>query len=151
MNRTLAFYCQGDKRVKKDYFLTNYDETNEYVRLKIELENIGYEVHSLDVFQKQKRNPNICIFLDIPTFNINKVINKKYTKSIAMLREAELINPINYDKNISTQFNIILTWKRELLDNKKYYFFPSTRFVKKHKIDVENYLDRKLCVLINSN
>jgi hypothetical protein len=151
MNKTIAFYCQSDDRVKNDYFLDNYDETNEYVRLRNELKNLDYEVHSLDVFQQQNIKPNICIFLDIPTFNINKVIDKKYTKSIAMLREAELISKINYDIDRHKEFDVILTWKIELIDDKKYFFYPSTRFVYKNKIKVQNLLNRKLCTLINSN
>jgi len=149
MNKTIAFYCQGDDRVKNDYFLDNYDDTNEYVRLKNELVKDGYEVHSLDVYQKQNIITDICIFLDIPTFSINKIIDKK-TKAIAFLREAEIVNSINYDKNRHKEFDKILTWKKDLVDNKKYFYISSTRFVKKD-IKVENHNNRKLCVLVNSN
>ena len=152
MNKTVAFYCQSDKRVQNDFFLTNYDDTNEYVKLSNELKKDDYEVHSLDVYNKQNIHPKICIFLDIPTFPISKVIDNNKTKSIAMLREAELINKINYDENRHKEFDIVLTWKRKLVDNKKYFYFPSTRFVKSYKLkDVDNYINRKLCVLINSN
>lgn len=151
INKTIAFYCQSDSRVKNDYFLDNYDDTNEYVRLAKKLRNEGYEVHSLDIYKKKKITPTICIFLDIPTFHISKVINTKKTKSIVMLREAELISKINYDTRRHNEFNGVLTWKRDLIDNKKYFFYPSTRFDKSLKIDVINFLNRKLCVLINSN
>jgi len=147
--KTIAFYCQGDKRVKNDYFLDNYDDTNEYVRLRNELVRDGYDVHSLDIYQKQNIIPNICIFLDIPTFSINKIIDKK-TKTIAFLREAEIISSINYDKNRHKEFDKILTWKKDLIDNNKYFYISSTRFVKKD-IEVKNFNDRKLCVLVNSN
>jgi len=148
MFKTIAFYHQSDKRVKNDYFLDNYDNTNEYVKFRDEL---GYEVHSLDIYTKQKREPDICIFLDMPTFNIEKVIDRTKTKTVVMLREAEMISGRNYDKNRHNEFDIVLTWKRDLVDNKKYFFFPSTRFVKSKISDVENYLNRKLLTLINSN
>jgi len=147
----LAFYCQYDKRVNEDYFLLNYPMTNEYVKLTYELKQNEYEVHTLDVYKKQNTHSDICIFLDIPSFSIDKIIDKQKTKAIAMLREAELINKINYDKKRHDEFDVILTWKNSLIDNQKYFFFPSTRFVKEQKIEVENLIDRKLCTLINSN
>lgn len=151
ISNTIAFYCQSDNRVKEDYFLDNYDETNEYVRLANELRKDGYEVHSLDIYKSQNVEPNICIFLDIPTFNINKVIDIKKTKSIAILREAELVSRINYDIKRHNEFDLILTWKKDLVDNNKYLYCPSTRFVKSSEVKVVNILDRKLCCLINSN
>jgi len=147
----LAFYCQYDKRVNEDYFLLNYPMTNEYVKLTYELKQDEYEVHTLDVYKKQNIHPDICIFLDIPILSINKIIDKQKTKAIAILREAELINKINYNKNRHDEFDVILTWKNSLVDSQKYFFFPSTRFVKEQKIEVENFIDRKLCVLVNSN
>ena len=103
------------------------------------------------MYKKQNIHPKICIFLDIPTFPISKVIDNNKTKSIAMLREAELINKINYDKNRHKEFDIVLTWKSVLVDNKKYFFLPSTRFDKSLKLHIKNFTNRKLCVLINSN
>ena len=151
INKTVAFYCQSDNRVKEDYFLDNYDETNEYVRLANELRKDGYTVHSLDLYKKDMISPDVCIFLDIPTFPISEIIDIKKTKSIAMLREAELISKVNYDKNRHKEFDLILTWKRDLVDNHRYFYFPSTRFVKSVKVKVDNALKRKLCCLINSN
>ena len=87
-----------------DVDVKNYDETNEYVRLRSGLTKIGYEVHSLNIFQKQNIKPNICIFLDIPKRNINKIINTKVTKSIVLLREADMISSIKK----------VLKWKNDL-------------------------------------
>lgn len=147
----IAFYCQYDKRVNDDHFLLNYPITNEYVRLTHELREDGYEVHTLDIYKKQNIHPDICIFLDIPTVNIDKFIDKNMTQSIVLLREPELVNKLNYDKKRHSEFDYILTWKSDLLDSKKYFFFPSTKFIRNAKIDVENIFVRKLCVLINSN
>ena len=116
-----------------------------------DLKRIGYEIHTLDIYKNQNVDPDICIFLDMPTFSTNKIINKKKTKSIVMLREAEIINKINYDKKRHQEFDFILTWKNSLINNKKYFFFPSTRYVFSGRATVKDYLDRKLCVLINSN
>ena len=41
----------------------------------------------------------------------------------------------NYDKNRHQEFDIIVTWKHSLIDNIKYLFYPSTRFVKLQKIE----------------
>jgi len=150
-NKSIAFYHQSDNRVKNDYFLEHYDNTNEYVRFAKELKKDGYRVHSLDIYQKQNIHPQICIFLDVPTLSISQIVDIKNTKTIAMLREAELINKINYDTKKHKEFDIILTYKRALLDNKKYLFCPSTRFLLENKLNVKNIFNRKLLVLINSN
>jgi hypothetical protein len=151
MNNKIAFYHESDPNVMNDNLIDNYDDTNEYVNFTNKLRDLSCQVHTLDVFQKQKMSPDICIFLDIPKKSINIIINTKVTKSVVLLREADMISNMNYDKKRHNKFDLILTWKNNLIDNKKYFFYPSTRFVYKNKVKVQNLLDRKLCTLINSN
>ena len=151
-NQTIAFYNQSDQNVINDNMINNYDDTNEYVKLTNELSALGYKVHTLDIYKKNNEVPTICIFLDTPSFNINKVIDTNKTKSIVLLREAKMINSFNYDTQRHEEFDLILTYSDYLLrQNKKYLFYPSTRFVLSNKIDVKDLINRKLCTLINSN
>jgi len=151
MNKKIAFYHESDSNVIIDNLIDNYDDTNEYVNLTNKLKDLGYQVHTLDILEKQNIFPDICIFSDIPKRNINKIINIKITKSIVLLREADMISSLNYDTKRHNEFDLILTWKNNFIDNEKYFFYPSTRFVYENKVEVQNLLDRKLCTLINSN
>jgi alpha(1,3/1,4) fucosyltransferase len=152
MNKTVAFYAPFDKRIKNDGFLKEFDDLKRYAKISTELTKLGFEVHSLDVFKKQKTMPSVCVFLDIPPININKLVDKT-TKSIAILREPELISRENFDKKRHKEFDLILTWKKSLIDHKKYLTYPSTRIESFSQINLKNtdILDRKLCVLINSD
>ena len=152
MNRTIAFFHESDKNVINDNMINNYDNTNESVKLTNELRDLGYQVHTLDMYKQNNITPDICIFFDIPKRKIKKIIHTKTTKSIVLLRETGLIHKVNYDKKRHEEFNLILTYYSNLLKkSKKYLFYPSTRFVFSNKKDVKNLLNRKLCTLINSN
>ena len=150
MRKKIAFYSPYDKRTKKDGFLNDFDDSNEYVTLSKYLIKLGCEVHSLDVFDKQKVSPDICVFMDIPPVNINRLIDRT-TQSIVLLRESESISRENFEKKRHAEFDLILTWKRALIDNVKYLPYPSTRLVSFEQLVVKDFLNRKLCVLINSN
>ena len=146
----IAFYAPFDKRIKNDGFLKDFVDLIGYKLLARDLNQLGYEVHSLDVFQRQKIIPNICVFLDIPPVHISELINIK-TKSIALLRESESISRENFDLKRHPEFNLILTWKENLVDNQKYLSYPSTRIISYVQSKVLSPFDRKLCVLISSN
>jgi len=150
MSKKIAFYAPFDKRIKSDGFLKDFDDLKRYARISKDLTKLGFEAHSLDVFKKQKTIPSVCVFLDIPSININRLLDKT-TKSIAILRESESIQRENFDKKRHKEFDLILTWKKSLVDNKKYLPYPSTRFASFAQLQVKNTIDRKLCVLINSN
>lgn len=149
--KNIAFYTHNDKRICNDYLFLNYTISNVYVKLAKNLEDLGFKVHTLDVYVSENIDPEICIFLDIPPDNISQIINTSKTISIVMLREADMILKRNYDQNRHDEFDFILTWKSKLIDNKKYFFFPSTKFNISNKVNVDDYLNRKLCSLINSN
>ncbi len=152
MTNKIAFYAPFDKRIKNDGFLEDFDDLKRYANVHKDLTQLGYEVHSLDVFKKKKTTPTICVFLDIPPININRLIKKK-TKAIAILREPKLVSKENFDKKRHNEFDLILTWKKSLIDHKKYLPYPSTRCESFSQLQIksQDILDRKLCVLINSN
>ena len=152
VDKIIAFYHESDPNVTNDNMINNYDDTNESVKLTYELRNLGYQVHTLDIYEKQSIIPDICIFFDIPKKSINQFINTEKTKSIVLLREVDFVHKINYDTKRHKEFNLILTYDDSLLkQNGKYLFYPSTRFVKSNQLNVNNLIDRKLCTLINSN
>jgi len=150
MNKTVAFYAPFDKRIKNDGFLEDFDDLKRYANIHKNLTKLGYEVHSLDIFKKKKIIPSVCVFLDIPPININKLIDKR-TKSIALLREPKLISKENFDIKRQNEFDLILTWKKSLIDLKKFLPYPSTRFESFVQLNAEEISSKKLCVLINSN
>lgn len=151
MKPTVAFYTHNDTRITNDFFLIHHPKDNPYVLLAESLILEGYEVHTLDIFKKSLKEPDICVFLDIPPNNIHAIINKDCTKAIVLLREADMVCKRNYDIKRHLEFDVILTWKRNLIDQKKYFLLPSTKFDINRKIEVADFLFRKLCVLINSN
>tara|TARA_B100000795_G_scaffold179192_1_gene135629 strand:+ start:1935 stop:2933 length:999 start_codon:yes stop_codon:yes gene_type:complete len=150
MNKTVAFYAPFDKRIKNDGFLEDFDDLKRYANIHKNLTKLGYEVHSLDIFKKKKTIPSVCVFLDIPPININKLIDKR-TKTIALLREPKLISKENFDIKRQNEFDLILTWKKSLIDRKKFLPYPSTRFESFVQLNAEKISSKKLCVLINSN
>ena len=151
MKPTVAFYTHNDTRITNDFFLIHQPKDNPYVLLAESLILEGYGVHTLDIFKKSLKEPDICVFLDIPPNNIHTIINKDCTKAIVLLREADMVCKRNYDIKRHLEFDVILTWKRNLIDQKKYFLLPSTKFDINRKIEVADFLFRKLCVLINSN
>jgi len=146
----IAFYTYKEYRLENDYLINKMPKSNVYVQLVLELKKIGYKVHTLDVYKKNNIIPDVCIIFDIPPIHIKKIINNK-TKTIVLLREADMISKRNYDIKRHKEFDYILTWKRKLVDNKKYFYIPSAKVDIQKKVDVKNYNDRKLCTLINSN
>lgn len=148
---TIAFYANNEKNVKNDSFILNNPDDSPYVLLVRELEKIGFECHTLDVFNKQNKTPDICLFLDIPKSSINKIINPKQTKSIALLREAEMISPRNYDIKRHKTFDKLLTWKENIVDEKKYFYLPSAKVKLEKRTDQKNLFHRKHLCLINRN
>ena len=151
MKSSVAFYTHNDHRVKNDFLLIHYPKDNPYFLLAESLILEGFEVHTLDVYKNSLKEPDICIFLDIPPNSIHTIINKDYTKAIVLLREANMVYKGNYNIKRHLEFDYILTWKQNLLDFKKYFFLPSTKFDIEKKVEVVDFFSRKLCVLINSN
>jgi len=150
IRKKIAFYSPYDKRTKKDGFLNDFDDSNEYVAVSKHLKKLGFEVHSLDIFNKKKISPDVCFFLDIPPYSVFDVIGDN-TYSIVLLREPDNTCQENFKKNRHNEFDLVLTWKSSLIDNLKYLPYPSTRLASFDQLEVKDTLNRKLCVLINSN
>lgn len=113
--------------------------------------NKGYEVHTLDVYIKKRIKPQICVFLDIPKININKIYDFSHTKKVVLIREPEMISKRNYDLTLHRQFDYLFTWKNSLIDNKKYFYLHGAKINMNKRIKKDNLYERKLCCLINSN
>jgi len=148
--KNIAFYTAYDKRFQGNQFINDFDDSNEYVAVSKQLKKVGFEVHSLDIFNKKKISPDVCFFLDIPPHSVSKLIGGN-TYSIVLLREPDNTCQENYKKNRHNEFDLILTWKTSLIDNVKYLPYPSTRLASFEQLQVKDCLNRKLCVLINSN
>jgi alpha(1,3/1,4) fucosyltransferase len=151
MSIKIAFYAYKEKRLINDYLFKKVSKSNVYVQLAEELKDLKYIVHTLDIYKKKNSTPDICIFLDIPPASVKKIIGNSETKLIVLLREADMISKVNYDTERHKEFDCILTWKYKLVDNIKYFYFPSTKFDLRKRINIDNYFNRKLCTLINSN
>ena len=147
----IAFYAYKEKRLENDYLLLNMPESNVYVKLMKRLKGFGFDIHTLDIYKKNGILPDLCIFLDIPPINIKKIIKDKSVKTMVLLREADMISPLNYDLDRHKEFDYIFTWKRSLVDNKKYFYIPSAKIDLSKGIVVNKMFNRKLCTLINSN
>ena len=146
----IAFYCSYDSNVENDKFITN--STGDMLALINFLKTKGYVLHTLDIFKKLNQNPDICIFLDIPKVNCKNLIDTNKTKSIVLLREGKQIIKNNFNKRRHQEFDNILTWKKDLIDEKKYFFMNCGRFYKKTIINNNKIFNKKLlCTLINSN
>ncbi len=146
----ISFYSNYDKRWINDNFLID-KENDFYHRILISLQEKQYLLHSLDVFKKKGVNPDICIFFDMPKKRLSKLINTKKTKTILLIREDIDIIKINFDYKRHIVFDRILTWKKSLVDNKKYFYIPCGISSEYNKKLLFNYETRKLCTLINSN
>jgi hypothetical protein len=148
-NNLIAIYAPYDKRVENDGFLS-FPNSNEYVVLAKKMEESGFELHSLDVCKRNNQYPMVCIFLDTPPVKVSTLVDNR-TKTIVLLREAELNCPDNFKKERQQEFDLILTWKSRLVDNKRFLSYPATRLSSFKQLDNVDINNRKLCVLINSN
>ncbi len=142
------------------------------ILLKSELESIGFEVHSIDMYNIN--DIDIVIFQDIPSDSIKTIKTpigllkyflkrkwrtdylKKVLKKIPLdkrfliLSEPPTVNPISYDKRYHQYFNKILTWSDELADNKKYikYFIP--QYYQEREFNV-SFAEKKFLTMICGN
>jgi len=146
----IAFYAHNERRLNNDYLFKKMSASNVYVKLAKSLERNQHVVHTLDMYQGNSV-PDICIFLDVPPISVKKILKNSATKAIVLLREADMVLEENYHTNRHKEFDLILTWKRGLVDGIKYFHLPSTKFDLRKKVDVKDYFNRKLCTLINSN
>ena len=62
----VAIYTDYDKVVRNDLLFTHDKENNEYIFLQKALLSLGHELHTLDVYFKNKISFDVCLFLDMP-------------------------------------------------------------------------------------
>lgn len=143
-----AFYCDYDARVTNDK-LFQVESKDVYAELAKELTGEGHEIHTLDIYQRNNINPDICVFLDVPRDYIRKIIDPKKTFATVIVREGKVILPINYNEERLSQFGKILTWDAELLNKSNAVYFPSARFILEDKVIPVDFDCRKFCCNIS--
>jgi len=146
----IAIFPENETQIDDKQLKNNYIE-NYWLNVNRLLKKNNFELHSFDVYQKKNIDPNICIFINMPKKSILKRMRQDKIKTIVILREAALIEPSNYDKELQLEVDYIITYYSSLIDNKKYFKSPSTMIDFTKKVNLNNYYDRKLCTLINSN
>jgi hypothetical protein len=151
LKNTVALYAGKDPNIYDDNIIKLFPKSNPYNILIESLNDLGFETHTLDIFKRKNIDPKYCIFLDIPKISVNKVIDRKKTISVVLLREADMVLKRNYEKKRHSEFTKILTWKNDLVDNKKYFYLPSAKVKLDKRLTVKRPFSRKLCCLINSN
>lgn len=145
----IALFCDRDKRVFNDIVFNSLSK-NEYGYLKDELEKHGMQLHTYDIYAINKIVPDVCLFLDYPE-RPKHIDNILAQKKILISREPFLIVPENYKIDLHKNFDIVLTWSRDLIDGQKYLKYPSTRIIDTN-IDFDPYFSRSnMFTLINSN
>lgn len=143
-----AFFCDYDARVKND-ILFDEKQRDVYVKLAKELHSEGHEVHTLDIYQRNRVDPDVCLFLDVPRSNVEKIIDRKKTIAVVLIREGRVILPINYNNKRLSEFRQIITWDADLLKKSNAVYFPSARYVREDRVLPINFEDRKFCCNIS--
>jgi alpha(1,3/1,4) fucosyltransferase len=151
LKKTIAIYAHKESKIYNDFFIKNHSPSNAYKILVKALTDLGYIVHTLDIYIKRKSIPEICIFLDIPKIKINQIYDFEKSKKIVLIREPEMISGQNYNKKLHDQFDYLFTWKYDLIDKSKYFFLHGAKVDLNKKIIRKELFYRKLCCLINSN
>ena len=141
----IAIFCDYDKRIANDYWVQ--EEKGPYHELFEVLNMSGFECHTIDYFKKRKTLPQILLSFDIPRKNIPYQRNKE-VKKVALLREPKQVIPGNYEVTAHANWDCLITWKKELVDNCKYFYATS---VKEPLCSLPKSSKNKLCTLINSN
>lgn len=172
--QTILFYGIG----MTDEFMfdvNSRDNCHEpYISLKKKCEDLGY---ALEVFKDHRISDCLwIIFWDVPsigpttmgeaiTFKIKNIIKRRQfrnlykeisegrysTKLALMLSEPPTSCPNNFDKAYHKNFCVIFTWKKSLVDGRKYHhvFSPVTSVYP--KVDNVPFKKKKLLVDISGN
>jgi hypothetical protein len=143
-----AFFCDYDARVKND-ILFNVEQKDVYVELAKELRSDGHDVHTLDVYQQNGVDPDVCLFLDVPRSDTGKIINQKRTVAAVVIREGKVILPVNYSGTRLPEFRKIITWDADLLRRSNAAYFPSARYIREDRVLPVKFEDRKFCCNIS--
>lgn len=110
----------------------------------------GVEFYTVDQIPPEQVDVLICMDRpdrDLPHFNM------PYMKKIFIIYEPEFLVPGNWDKAFHDKFDLVLTWRDDLLDGKKYH---KSNFTVdwSERIDPfitrERYNERKMLILMNT-
>lgn len=117
------------------------------IRLRDALARYGYEL------QQTSSTRNLKNFaLLIQTESTREQIPHPREKLILFLQEPPSVRPDNYDTSLHNQFGKIITWKTDLVDNKRYFqYYHTQRDNLRNPEEVSLKDKEKFCVLINAN
>ncbi len=132
-------------------------ETNQLFKdLKDELKKRGYELHNAQ--GHDSRSADWIIFYDISRFdnykkNIKKIATDQNTKTklAAILWEAPMISNHQYKKSLLKYFDKVFTWKKDLIDGKKFFEYRWPEFLRENAPFDVQFIDKKFLVMINAN
>ena len=96
MTLKIAIYTDYDNVVQNDLLFSHDTENNEYIFLRNELVDQGHEIHTLDVFFKNKLPIDVCLFLDMPKKNVSNIVGNRVREKTKK-RENKNIIAENYN------------------------------------------------------
>ena len=114
------------------------------------LSSQGFEWHTLDYYQKKKITPDILLHVNTP-WDYKKIPfwENKQVKKVLYLMEPELRKPHGWGSENIQKWDIIFTYKKQFVDNKKVFFAGYFVFC-----DLSSPVKKRkdfFCTFINSN
>jgi len=131
----------------------NRDDTlSPYRLLQKTMEEMGWECHTQDIYQRRNVTPDAVLFINIPKKPISALLGSwsKSVKSYALLNECEVIVPQSWKKNKQAQFSKLFSWHDDLIDDQRVIriHFPQKLSALTPPI---SFNQKKLCTLIAGN
>ena len=121
---SLAFWNRSNDDIFLPNSKSNRDDCLACFRvLKSRAEAMGWECHTIDVYERAGKIPEVIIFLNIPHTPLGMLLDARYkrTKKWVILRECIVIRKINWNSLAQKQFSKIFTWNDALVDNIRYF------------------------------
>jgi len=117
------------------------------IRLRDTLARYGYELQQTS----NTRNLKNFAFL-IQTESTREQLPYPKEKLILFIQEPPSVRPDNYSPNLHNQFSKIITWRHDLVDNKRYFqYYHSQPDGLRNPAHVSLKDKEKFCVLMNAN
>ncbi|OGS13412.1 MAG: hypothetical protein A2234_04100 [Elusimicrobia bacterium RIFOXYA2_FULL_58_8] len=93
-----------------------------FQQLRHDIELKGGTCHTQDVCLRDGLNPDAVLFLDMPVVPVDKLLGKwgGKVRKVLFLQEPAVIMPRNWEKSRHLQFDKVLTWNDDLVDNARY-------------------------------
>lgn len=153
---------------KKNFYHRGRDNTDKYwFLLRIALEKKGYSFHTKveedfsqytyiffnnlhdnsligKITRLIRKNNSYNIFKEILSRNIHNRI-------VLFLTEPDIVMPWNYKKDNHKNLSKIFTWKKDLVDNKKYFYYLIPFGGRKNLSKKIHFHEKKLIMNISSN